>query len=246
MSVLTPEQILARKEELATGLSDDELAEAMTTLLVQANARYRDDCWRWLCEQVFTIDEASKEIRPWPAEKEYLRELLENDLIGNYQPLAIPKSRRMMVSWLVAAWSVWLARFHPNNAIYIQSETEDKAAFLVDSRCQFIEDHLRVPALRKTYEATKTKGGQTGRLHYEATRSFIRAVAQGGNVARTFTPSVWIMDECEFQPEAAEALAAALPFVEKRMKLVLISSSAGPRGILAEICRGIGFTRWTG
>jgi hypothetical protein len=195
---------------------------------------------------VVTIDEASKEILPWPAEKEYLRELLEYDLIGDYKPLCIPKSRRMMVSWLVSAWAIWLARFHPNNAIYVQSETEDKAAFLVDRRCQFIEDHLIVEALRKPYEATKTKGGQTGKMYYDGTKSFIRAVAQGGNVARTFTPSVWIMDECEFQPEAAEALAAALPFVEKKMKLVLISSSAGPRGILAEICRGIGFTRWTG
>lgn len=242
---MTPEQLLARPGDLAAGLSDEELAGAMTALMVQANARYADNCWLWLCEQVKTIDEASKEVLRWPAEKEYLRELLEEDLIGNYKPLALPKSRRMMVSWLVAAWALWLVRFHPNNAVYVQSETEDKAAFLVDRRCQFIEDNLVIPALRKPYEATKTKGGQTGRLHYPETKSFIRAVAQGGNVARTFTPSVWIMDECEFQPEASEALAAALPFVEKKMKLVLISSSAGPRGILADICREIGFTRWT-
>lgn len=241
---LDPEQVLERSEEIALALDEEELGEAMTSLLVEANAKYAADCWAWLTEQVITKDEASQALIEWPAEKEYLRELLVKDLIEDPRPTVIPKSRRMMVSWLVSAWALWLARFHPNHAIYIQSETEDKAAFLVDQRCVFIEDNLRVPALRKTYEATKTKGGQTGRLYYPATRSFIRAVAQGGNVARTFTPSVWIMDECDFQPEAAEALAAALPFVEKKMKLVLITTSAGPRGIVAEICRGIGFTRY--
>lgn len=209
-------------------------------LVALHDARYANNCWAWLTELVVTIDEATEQERRWP-DKLYLRDLFE---VLEAEPLvAIPKSRRMMVTWALAAWAVWRARYRPHNAIFIQSETEAKSAYVVDQRCAFIESHLRIPLLRREVVATKTAQSLIGRLKYPSTESYISAVAQGDGVMRSYTPTILIMDECEFQPEAALALQAALPLAEKGAKIVLASTSNGPRGIMADICRSVGFVR---
>jgi hypothetical protein len=211
-------------------------------LLEQIDRRYAKDLWAWCCDQVMTIDEASQMTRLWP-ERQYLKELLA--AFQECRLLAIPKSRRMFVSWGLAAACAWSARYHAAHAIMWQSETENKAAFVVDKRCKWIEEHLREPMLRRAFAEIKTSEGQVGRMTYDRTGSWILAVAQGPNVFRSYTPSIVVMDECEFQPQAELAVAAALPFAEKGAKLVLVSSSNGPIGPIASICREIGFVRFS-
>lgn len=222
-------------------LTEDQRVQAAVDIMAARNTVYKRDIWRWLRETVWTIDEASQEQIKWP-DKAYLRELFA--VLDAERMIAIPKSRRMMVTWAVAAWAVHKARFFPNYAIFIQSETEDKAAFVVDKRCAFIEDHMEPPVFRREYNSIRTTKGAIGRMTYKQTGSYIWGIPQGGDVIRTYTPSVLILDEAEFQPEAHQALIAALPAVEKGAKLVLVSSSNGPGGVIAEICKGIGFTRW--
>lgn len=199
------------------------------------------DCWGWLCAHVHTIDEASKAIRPWPRDKAYLRDLIT--LFQTEPLLAIPKSRRMLVSWVVAAYLTWQARFHGHQLLIVQSETEEKAAYLVAERCKFIEEHLpgaqRVPVL-----SWRTKKGLTGKLHYPQTGSQILSVAQGAHAVRSYTFSTLVMDEVEFQDEGPQAVTAALPAVEKGAQVILISSANGPQGVLARLCKDVGFVRY--
>lgn len=229
-------------QESSGPLNPAERQALYSGLLAEADLRYANDCNLWLRNQVWTLDEATEQKRRWPTDKPYIQEIVQ--ALDECRLLAIPKSRRMMVSWIVAAWCTHRARYRPANAIYWQSETEDKAAFVVDQRCRFIEDNLQTPALRKPYSTIKTTQGQVGRLTYDRTKSYIRAVAQGDSVIRGFTPTVLVMDECEFQPEAAKALEAALATAEKDSHLILVSSSNGPRGILASMCAEIGFTKF--
>jgi hypothetical protein len=206
--------------------------------------RYRASIHDWLAEQVWTIDEASAEIARWPtpAEKPQLPELI--DAFEREQRLAVPKSRRMMVTWAFAAWSVWRARYQTANAIYIQSQKESKAAYVIDKRCAWIEDHLDDPELRRPYRALRTSEGLIGSMTYDETQSYIVGLPQGGDAIRMFTGTILILDEIEFQEEGREALVAALPMIEKKAKIVLVSSSNGPRGVLADLCREIGFARF--
>jgi phage FluMu gp28-like protein len=192
--------------------------------------------------QIITQDEASQAKKRYPA-KTYLQEVAH--FLDSEPMLAFPKSRRMLMTWITAAYCLWRARYWPNNAIFWQSETEDKSAFVVQERCQFIEDNLVNVSLRRAYRATRTTKGVVGRLQYLSTKSYIWGIPEGGNVLRTYTPTILVMDECEFQPESHEALTAAMPFVEKGAKLILLSSSNGPNGILAGICREIGFARFS-
>jgi hypothetical protein len=204
---------------------------------------YMDDPWLWFMEEVYTRDEATKAKRLWP-DKVYLEDLVT--ILQTERLIILPKSRRMMVSWLAAAWAVYNARYFPHHAIFIQSETEDKAAFITDKRCKFIEDNLREPALRREYHPIKTTKGAVGRLAYKDTESYIWAIPQGDSVIRTYTFSILFMDESDFQPEGGDALYAAISIAQEggTNQIILATTSNGPTGVAAEICRDAGFTRW--
>jgi len=201
------------------------------------------DPWFWLCNQVRTIDEATQTELAWPADKEYLRDLTDV-FVSDERKVAFPKSRRMLVTWCVAALCAHRARYSPGNAIFWQSQNEQKAAYVVDKRCAYIEDHLAMPGFRLGYHAIHTSGGLIGKMEYHATKSYIWAVPQGSGVFRSFTPSVVVVDESDFQDEGHDSLAAAIPMAEKKTKLVLISSSNGPRGVLAGLAKEAGFIRF--
>lgn len=223
-------------------MSEEDQASAYAALLSELDRDYKADPWLWLVEQVWTQDEAAQEIRRWP-DKPYLRELCA--FLQEEPMLAIPKSRRVMATWLVAAWCTHRARYFAQNAIFIQSEGEGKAAFVVDKRCAFTENHLDEPRLSRPYHAMRTHEGAIGRMTYDATGSYILAIAEGGEKIRAFTPSVLVLDESEYQPRGHDALVAALALVEKKSKIIVLSSSNGPLGLLAGICREVGFRRWT-
>lgn len=221
---------------------DRTLAQVDAELARRDEPRYANDPWAWLCECAQTIDEASQQRLPWPGDREYVHELV--DAFQRERLLVIPKSRRMFVSWAVSGWITWLARYHPYHAVFVQSENESKAAYLLDKRCRAIED--AVPrASKRAYSALKTNEGLVGRMTYEQTGSYLWAVPQGDSVIRAFTFSVLVADEMEFQPKGHEAFTAALPIVEKGARMILISTSNGPGGVVAGLCREIGFAKFS-
>jgi hypothetical protein len=223
-------------------MNRDELEKAALAAAELAERHYQRNLWDWAVNCVYTIDEASQEIRPFPA-FDYLEDLCEA-LTSEERLIVIPKSRRMFVSWMVSIWMTWLARYWNHHAILFQSETESKAAFLVDKRCVFIENHLE-GCMKKPMTMLKTQEGLVGKVTYKPTESWILGVAQGPDVLRAYTPSEVVIDESEFQPQAGRAVEAALPLVEKRTKLVLVSTSNGPGKPMADICKSVGFYRFT-
>lgn len=223
-------------------LTPAQRVQAAVDIMGAYDAVYAKDCWRWLREQVWTIDEASQVSARWP-DKDYLHDMVR--VIDGEQMIAFPKSRRMMATWLLAAWAVHKARYFPNFAIFWQSLNEDRAAWAIDQRCKYIEDNIQPEPYRRSYASIKTSGGYVGKMTYRLTGSSIRAVPQGADALRSFTPSVLVMDESEQQPEAHAALTAAIPFVEKGAKLVLIGTSNGPLGVMAGIAKEIGFTSYS-
>jgi len=218
-------------------------ANEVRQFLLEMDYEYSQDVWLWLVNEVNTRDEATQQKRPWP-DKDYLRELIS--IIRSEPLVAVPKSRRMMVSWTFAALAVYEARYDPHHAIFIQSETEDKAAFITDKRCAFIEENLNEPYLRRRYRPIRTTKGAIGRITYDETESYIWAIPQGASVIRTYTFSRLYMDESDFQAEGHEALNAALSIAElnKNSKIVLVTTSDGPQGVCADICRGAEFTKY--
>ncbi len=223
-------------------IGEPSLQERALAGFAARDREYARDCWAWLCDLVVTVDEATQQRLRWPAEKEYLHDLIDV-LSSDERKIAIPKSRRMMVTWAAAAWCTHRARYFPNNAIFWQSQNEQKPAYVLDQRCAFIEDNLLEPIFRRSFKPIRTSGGIIGRITYQETGSYLWAVPQGGGVFRSFTPSVIVIDEADFQEEGHDSVAAAIPMAEKATKLVLISSSNGPRGVLAGIAKECGYIR---
>jgi hypothetical protein len=225
-------------------LTDREEAALLLIQKERLDEEYAANPWKFFCQQVRTVDESQHiteqsrdRIYNWPRHHQYLRELLA--VLQNEPLVGVPKSRRMMVSWLLSAYFVHDARYHPNSAIFYMSETEQKSAFAVDKRCRFIEEHLRDPAFRLPIKTMKTKTGLIGHITYP-NDSYIWALASGGDVLRQYTATKIFVDECEFQAEAPAVVRAALPMVQNGAQLVLASSSDGPIGILAELADACG------
>ncbi len=212
------------------------------------DAAYAKDPWRWLCQQVVTRDESadgavSKRLRRWPQDKPYLKEVLS--ILRNEQLTIIPKSRRMLVTWLVAGWLLHATRYEKAAANFIISEVEQKAAFVVDFRCHFMELNLRHEEFRRQPETLKTKTGLVGRLTYPEQGSFLWGLASSSDVLRTYTASKFVIDEIEFIENAPALVRAAIPLLEHGAQGVFVSSSNGPVGVVAEYCREVGFTKWS-
>lgn len=219
----------------------EKLELATLAAIELQNRAYKDDFFLWCSDLVYTADEATQSKLAFPADKAYLKDI--SWILQHCSKVAIPKSRRMFISWLVSLYCQWRARYHPHNAIFFQSETESKSAYIIDKRIKFVEDHMD-PAYRKSYEELKTKSGLVGRITYKDTGSYVWAIAQGDSQIRSYTPSILVMDEVEFHSEGPQALAAALATAEKDAQIIIISTSNGPGHPLQAICNNAGFIKW--
>ncbi len=187
----------------------------------------------WACIErgwVFTLDgiDLRSPIKQFP-KAEYLR--YATDLWVKERLLALPKSRRMIMSWMAVWWHLWLAMFHEGASVYFQSETEKKSDELIE-RAEFIRSHLpkgelilpRLKAGKKTYCS----------MVWPGIYSQILGVAQGANQLRGPTATALLLDEVAFWPEARASIVAAKPTIEGGGRCTLISS-ANP-SFFREIC----------
>jgi len=193
-----------------------------------------------------TVDEAREEglerERRWPKHLDYLRDLLQ--VFKNEQVIIVPKSRRMLITWLLAAYIVHSARYTKHDANFIISEKEEKSAFFVDERCLFIENRLRLPEFRRDVKTIRTKTGLVGRITYPEMSSYIWGLTSTSDALRMYTASRVFVDEMEFVDEAPAIVRAVMPMIEGGAQAIFVSSSNGPTGVIAEYCRGVKFGKW--
>lgn len=149
--------------------------------------------------------------------------------------LCVEKSRQVMASWLVVAYVLWRAKFHPHQLILVQSKREDDAALLVFqkepqiARLSFLEMNLP-PELRKVpfsdHHGLSRQGFGATRCHvYFPNGSHVWGIPQGGNIIRSNTCSLLFSDEAGFQPEFGLAYQAALPSIKGGGQGVFVSSA---------------------
>jgi hypothetical protein len=172
---------------------------------------------------VRTLDEADKNesIKPFPWEMEYfqfyMRCLQKMDLV------AIPKSRRMKMSWSTIIFIVWDAMFHQGRHWAMVSKKEDDSDELV-KRAKFIVenlDHSKLP--RELLPRMEYKFCE---MSFPEINSRISGYPSGADQLRQFTLSGIMGDECAFWSNAREMYKAAKPTLEGGGKMILISSPA--------------------
>lgn len=184
-------------------------------------SRYKADPWAFLTEQVLTEDphDNSGKIKPFP-NLAYLERIVRIWLVE--RKLLIPKSRRMLVSWLFISLHVWLLLFHEHEHIYFaarkEGRDESQGSLELVKRAKFVVNNLR------SYKVPGTEQ-KRGRIFCPATGSEIVAVAEGANQLRQLAATAIFADELAFWEKAQETYAAAMPTIEASGRFTGVSSA---------------------
>lgn len=202
--------------------------EAMAELAVlEAFRQFREEPWFFVRDCCWTKDEADGgRVKRMP-DKEYLRYVAR--VWRDERLLAVPKSRRMLMTWLFLCLHLWAALFRPNGAVFIQSKKQEDSEFLLgEDRLLFV--YRRLPTEFPWPGLVKAMAGRSGK-GYSYVRfdngSFIAAVGQGPDQLRQYTASHVYLTELAFWEWAEETFASLLPTIQGGGK-VTIDSSAGP------------------
>ena len=192
-----------------------------------------EDPYHWLIHWARTLDshDDKNPIKAFP-DKLYLKTLVkiwrENKL------LLLPKSRQMMISWVIVALYLWDTQFHPAKLTFFQSKREDDADDLV-RRAKFIYDH-QPKFLKRYYDGKKYINLRANpqvpegrhlfcKLTFPDIHSEIRGIPQGGDIIRMQTSSGILADEMAFQPEAQAAYTAAKPTLSAQGRFTGVSTA---------------------
>lgn len=200
-------------------------------------AQYVAHPWPFLRDCVWTLDQATGRERPLvddlPDDLEprcscaaggctnYLHHVVNR--LAVEKRVAVPKSRRMRMSWTVLAYATWFARFRGGSNVAVisrklgRNDSEGSAELV--KRCRFILDHLPIhcPEEPFTYDF--------GRIKFPRIQSEIIAMAQGADQLRQYTISLEVADEIAFWERAGETYNASMPTLEGGGQLIMLSSA---------------------
>ena len=188
--------------------------------------RWRAHPWNLVEDgAVWTLDsvDLKNPIKKYP-NLEYLKTVSNIWLEADPPLVAFPKSRRMMMSWLVILLHLHLAMFNEGSRVYIQSEKEPKSAELLD-RAEFIYDHIP-PDLMPNWALPKLRRfKKPPKIEFEKLNSFMEGVPEGARQLAQFTASAVVMDEAAFWHLGRESFAALKPTTEGGGRVTVLSSA---------------------
>lgn len=189
---------------------------------------FRDNPFAYLTHCVFTKDEvdAERPIKPFPVHFPYIKLLCL--LWQKKKRIAVPKSRRMTVSWTYLALISHEIIFFKGRNWAVTSRKEEAARDLV-SRIEFIINHIPEDMIPRAL-IPKMKHGKMQSspptIEFPETYSKVQGHPQGGDQLRQYGFSGIFEDECAFQEESEATYAAAEPTVGKTGRFIKVSSRA--------------------
>jgi hypothetical protein len=196
---------------------------------IASNMRvYFNNPWAMIQDEtIFTLDQTDmlNPVKPFPNDK--WLEAVTSEWMNN-RLVALFKSRRMTITWLMVYLHLWLAMNRPGAAIFFVSDKEEKSDELV-KRAEFIlknipEDMFMRPKYRSKYCY----------LEFPGLDSYIRGVPQGADQLRQFTATAILADEFAFWEKARETFMASKPTIDGGGKFTAISSPK--EGFFKELC----------
>jgi hypothetical protein len=170
------------------------------------------DSWDFLTRGVWTRDEASGQVRQFPA-LDYIHYWTGER--EKHRIFAIEKSRRMLVSWTFCAVYLYNILTNKHQADYIASRKLETSCELL-GRLEFIYENIPVevwPDKSAIIKHAGYSGKGYRRLECPATDSAVEAVAQGKDQLRQYTASHILLDEFAFWERAEESWSALQPTI---------------------------------
>jgi hypothetical protein len=182
-----------------------------------------NDPYQFACDVVFTQDavDSVNPIKRFPQQFEYLKVFTKIWLTE--KRMAVPKSRRMFMSWYCVILHLWDTMFHGGRNIAFVSKKEDDANELIQ-RCIFILENIKEEdwpkELRPRYE------DKFNFIKFPQLNSTIQGFPQGADQLRQFTFSRIMADEMAFWDQAKQMYASSVPTLEGGGAITAISSAA--------------------
>jgi hypothetical protein len=191
-------------------------------------AQLRDSRWLFLKHCILTKDEAdpANPIKPYPAGLQYLKFIVL--MWEKYLRIAIPKSRRMTISWTCLALILHDIIFFKGRAWAVLSKKENDARELV-SRIEFMFNHIPEEIIAPALLPKMKRGGMQSSppaIEFQEIHSSVKGFPQGGEQLRQYGFTGIFEDECAFQDESADAYVAAEPTIGKGGRFIKVSSRA--------------------
>ena len=202
--------------------------EPIETIIARNMRRYFHNPWTMVEDRViYTLDQTDvlQPVKPFP--NETWLELIAGRWVSEPM-LALFKSRRMTITWLMIFLHLWLGMFREGAAIFFVSDKEEKSDELV-KRAEFIYDHIPAEAMLKP-----AKKSSYCYLEFPGLNSYIQGVPQGADQLRQYTASAIFADEFAFWPKARETFMASKPTIDGGGKFTCISSPM--EGFFKELC----------
>lgn len=190
--------------------------------------QFRNNRWLFLKHCVFTKDEVDSvnPIKPYPAYLLYTKFIVM--IFDREKKLAIPKSRRMTVSWTCLALVLHDLIFFKGRNWAVTSRKEEAARDLVE-RIEFMYNHIP-PDMIASDLLPKMKNGRMQNsppvVEFPDIYSKVQGYPQGGNQLRQYGFSGIFEDECAFQEESEDTFAAAEPTIRGGGRFIKVSSRA--------------------
>ena len=193
----------------------------------------------WLMRTTKTMDSQFPQdpFRPFP-QKVYLKYVMDYLTYGPSKIKYLPKSRTMMMSWLVSAYSAHFGFTHPASCTVFQSADEDRAIHDVEYVKTLWEQ--TEPEIRARWPVNKPPDAQPAHEFKLKNRS--RWVALTGNPEkiRSEHPTMVVYDEAAIWDEFETGLNVG---IGSNPLQIICLSSAKP-GYFADVCEGAKPVEW--
>ena len=160
----------------------------------------------------------SNPIKLFPRNLDYL--YLYVRLWQKHRLLAVPKSRRMKMSWINIILFLWDTMFHSGRNNALVSKKEEDSHNLLE-RAKFVYDHLDFP--RDLLPIMEFKYCH---MLYPEIESGMHGYPSGADQLRQYTFSGIMGDEAGFWGNAQEMYKGSYPTIEGGGRMVLVSSAA--------------------
>ena len=226
---MTRRAIMKRLQELEVkaGCRDEHLRATKTSTDLSDRVRLKvRDALYWLQHYTQTKDPHWREVgalspyRAFP-DKPYFRPIIKALL---REPILFcAKSRDLMLSWLFVGFFTHDCMTNPGVEVLFQSQTEEKAAELVDyAKCLYDRQDDDIKAL---YPLAQPLGKQSRlELNFGGGNRIV-GIPHGADKIRSYHPTGLLMDEAAFIPDAGQSFDEAIAACQKIA--VLSSANTG-------------------
>jgi len=186
--------------------------------------RCQSDPGRFLTAHVVTQD-PQRGALAYP-DYPYLRELIA--ACEQHKFLLVPKSRQMLVTWTMVAYTVWRCLFR-GAGVYLFLSRNERCAEELLVRVRFILD--RLPA----YMRPRLSRSAREETAFAGLDSRILSLPATPDAPRMYSPSGVFWDEMAFTPYDEDIWAALKPALDSGGRFVGVSSSGGALNLFARL-----------